>query len=264
MDDAEYIFKSEISEKKRISHSAFAKKGGRGSRKCSLPSDNLTKKQLKERNGKLMSIKLNEPTDWKKFKKLSHDLQLEYISNLKNVYEARNIDIANMFGISNKCFSAHIAAHLPELKQNHRGGGTSVMSKKWAAFISREDKAEQPTEACEGDIFSADSLPSEEEKVAHAETSSVKQGKLTVEKAAEMIKRRPNKALTADEAAELIRNYPGQVINLNGCIQLEGNPDEMFEKMRPIFDQRREYHFKLKWYDLEFHDEKEEEYLRDI
>lgn len=209
-----------------------------------------------------MSVKLNEPMSWEDFRKLSHDLQLEYIRNLKNKYEARNCDIANMLGTDKKNFSQFIAKNLPEIKQNHRGGGSRVMSDKWAAFMSAP--SEEPTADFVDDIFSDDSLPSEEEKVAPVETSSVKQGKLTVEKAAEMVKERPNKALTADEAAELFRNYPGKVINLNGCIQLEGNPNEMFELIRMIFNQRREYHFKLTWYDLEFHDEKEEEYLRDM
>lgn len=149
MNDCKYIFKKDISEKKQLSKSSHAKKGGRGSRKCSLPSDYLTKKQLKERNGKCVSIKLNEKMKWENFKQFDRTLQLEYIKNLKEKYEARNIDIANMLGTSYKNFSSYIARQLPEIKQSHRGGGTSVMSKKWLEFISQEtrDCVESNTEA---------------------------------------------------------------------------------------------------------------------
>lgn len=216
MGDAEFVFKSDVSEKKRIGNSAFTKKGGRGSRKCSLPSDYLTKKQLKERNGKVVSIKLNEPMSWNDFRHLSHDLQLEYIRNLKSKYEARNCDIANMFGIDPKCFSAHIAAHLPEIKQNHRGGGTRVMSDKWAAFMNAP--SEEPIADFVDDIFPEDSLPSEAENEAPAETSSVKQ----------------------DDTGVVLRN---------GSLFFEGFPYDVFVEAVKVLGNQKKYHINLFFYE---------------
>lgn len=216
MGDAEFVFKSDISEKKRISHSAFAKKGGRGSRKCSLPSDYLTKKQLKERNGKVVSVKLNEPMSWNDFRHLSHDLQLEYIRNLKDKYEARNCDIANMLGTDKKNFSQYIAKNLPEIKQNHRGGGTKVMSSKWAAFIGIVSK--EPTADFIDDIFSDDSLPSEEEKVAPAETSSVKQ----------------------DDTGVVLHN---------GSLYFEGLPYDVFVEAVKVLGNQKKYNINIFFYE---------------
>lgn len=57
MDDFTY----DCWQKKQLAQQARHRKRGSKSRKCSLPSDNLTKKQWKERNGKTLSINLNQP-----------------------------------------------------------------------------------------------------------------------------------------------------------------------------------------------------------
>lgn len=55
MDDFTY----DCWQKKQLAQQARHRKRGSKSRKCSLPSDSLTKKQWKERNGKTLSINLN-------------------------------------------------------------------------------------------------------------------------------------------------------------------------------------------------------------
>ena len=52
MDDFTY----DCWQKKQLAQQARHRKRGSKSRKCSLPSDNLTKKQWKERNGKTLAI----------------------------------------------------------------------------------------------------------------------------------------------------------------------------------------------------------------
>ena len=45
MTDAQYLFVSDSREKKSVARSAVHRKGGRKSKKCTLPSDSLTEKQ---------------------------------------------------------------------------------------------------------------------------------------------------------------------------------------------------------------------------
>ena len=71
MDDFTY----DCWQKKQLAQQARHRKRGSKSRKCSLPSDSLTKKQWKERNGKTLSINLNQPTSWEIFKEVSKQTQ---------------------------------------------------------------------------------------------------------------------------------------------------------------------------------------------
>lgn len=105
MDDAEYLFHQTSKSAKRLARGAYAKKNGCRSKKCSLPSDKLTKKQLKERNGKVMSYNLSKPMDWKTFKSLDKDTKTEYLYRLVHVHHARAKDVAEMFGIHHNYFS---------------------------------------------------------------------------------------------------------------------------------------------------------------
>ena len=105
MSDAEYLFNERMYSGKRIARGAFAKKGGSRSKRCSLPSDKLTEKQLKERNGKIMSYNLSKPMDWKTFKSLDDETQSQYLYGLVRKYHARAKDVAEMFGINQNYFS---------------------------------------------------------------------------------------------------------------------------------------------------------------
>ena len=51
MDDAEYIFLADSREKKNIAHSAYHRKGGSKSRRCTLPHEKMTKGELKRMSG---------------------------------------------------------------------------------------------------------------------------------------------------------------------------------------------------------------------
>lgn len=86
-------------QKKQLAQQARHRKCGSKSRKCSLPSDSLTKKQWKERNGKTLSINLNQPTSWEVFKEVSKPTQEEYLNHLLAVYGANATSLAAMFHV---------------------------------------------------------------------------------------------------------------------------------------------------------------------
>lgn len=134
MTDERFVFQQDVKERSKMKTGAFHKKNGCKSKKCTLPSDRLTASQKKKLNGECMSIKMNEPYhNWKDFKRLSIDMQRNYISNLVVEHQARSKDIAEMFNISPTTFSQYCIKFSPRIKFN----GGRVMNEKWLDFITK-------------------------------------------------------------------------------------------------------------------------------
>jgi len=78
MNDFDY----DCMQKKRIARGAFAhisrKRGG-----CTLPSDNLTAKQRREKNGEVKSYNIARPMPWPEFKAMPEDLKREFLRNMQ-------------------------------------------------------------------------------------------------------------------------------------------------------------------------------------
>lgn len=76
-------FNYDCMQKKRIARGAFAhisrKRGG-----CSLPSDTLTEKQRKEKNGEVKSYNITRPMPWHEFKAMPEDLKREFFRNMQS------------------------------------------------------------------------------------------------------------------------------------------------------------------------------------
>ena len=87
-------------QKKRIAAGARHMKRGSRSKRCSLPSDNLTPAQLKRRNGPVSTYKLDAPMRWDDFKAMPVDLQKKYVDSLHKNYGATGRMIAKMLGVS--------------------------------------------------------------------------------------------------------------------------------------------------------------------
>lgn len=100
MTDEKYTLISDIKSKKAAARGAFARKGGSKSKRCSLPSDNLTPAQLKRRNSQVSTVKLNQPITYAEFQTLTPSLKFLYLDNLIHHYKARRVDIVAMLGIA--------------------------------------------------------------------------------------------------------------------------------------------------------------------
>ena len=92
-------------QKKRIAAGARHMKRGSRSKRCSLPSDNLTPAQLKRRNGPVLTYNLNAPMDWGTYKLLTLDMKKQYLSNLIE-HRIPNSWIADLFRVSEATVSA--------------------------------------------------------------------------------------------------------------------------------------------------------------
>lgn len=137
-------FEFDIMQKKNIANSARKQKIGTRSKKCSLPSDRLTNKQWKERNGEVMSYNLSKPIEWGEFKALPNEIQEEYLVGLQKKYSVTATDIAKMFGVKPLTVTRHVVAK--ELNVSfHRGRSMSAEQRtEFAKFLSgdvtREDE----------------------------------------------------------------------------------------------------------------------------
>lgn len=96
MNDFDY----DVMLKKRIARGAIAKKNGCKSKKCTLPQDYMTAAELKRRNGKTATYEMNKPMKWQEFKSAPADIQKEYVTRLRDCYNASDAKIAEMLGVS--------------------------------------------------------------------------------------------------------------------------------------------------------------------
>lgn len=127
-------FDYENMQKKITARGAYHKKNGSKSKKCTMPSDYMTKAQREALNGPFTTIFLNQPMDWETFKGLSDTLKVKYIENLRSTYRANAAMLAQMFGVGDDT----VARMLKKigLKPGKRGGdgGSKLYKQKMAAW----------------------------------------------------------------------------------------------------------------------------------
>lgn len=136
MDDFTY----DCWQKKQLAQQARHRKRGSKSRKCSLPSDNLTKKQWKERNGKTLSINLNQPTSWEIFKEVSKPTQEEYLNHLLAIYGANATSLAAMFHVQPLTIRRFIQTNGLAVKFPVGHSMNAEQREAWGQFLKGEVK----------------------------------------------------------------------------------------------------------------------------
>lgn len=106
MTDERFVFIDEAREKKITARNARYKRthNGRGGA-VKLPSDYMTRKELKAMNGEVVSYRLNSPMKWKEFKSLPDDIKTVYIKALREKYNVLDRDIAKMMGVTSQTVS---------------------------------------------------------------------------------------------------------------------------------------------------------------
>lgn len=109
MTDEKYVFTQDSQTKKNIARSASKRRthNGKGGR-VRLPSDNLSKKELKAMSGECKSYRLNEPMNYREFKAMPDDLKVTYIKLLREKYGVPDCKIADMMGLNKVTFSQEI------------------------------------------------------------------------------------------------------------------------------------------------------------
>jgi len=128
-------FDYDVMQKKRTATGAFHRKGGSKSKKCSLPSDNLTEAQRRKLNGPAITVQLGVPLGWKDFKGLTDSLKKTYLMDLHNSYHPSGAMLAGMLGVSNRTVVNEL--HRLGIPVGKPGGGRDRKQKAmWDAFCN--------------------------------------------------------------------------------------------------------------------------------
>lgn len=93
-------FTDDVRERKNLSRAARYRKNGSKSRKCPLPQDYMTKKELQAMNGNVESYSLGVAKSYKEYSILPNDLKKQYVNFLCDRFKISQRQFASMLGVS--------------------------------------------------------------------------------------------------------------------------------------------------------------------
>lgn len=140
-------YQETIAERKSMANSARRRVNGSKSRKCSLPSDNLTPAQKRKLNGPCVTYAINRPMDWETFKAMPKDLKADHISYIQTRFEVGVATIGQtVFGIAQPTLRAYLANNGIHYDAHHRSSAAKVMAlRNWVNEVEEEPVIAAPT-----------------------------------------------------------------------------------------------------------------------
>lgn len=138
MNNETYTFIQTQKERNSMRHGAFARKDGSKSKRCSLPSDNLSPAQKRKLNGPIESINLNQTMTFIELKGVSPSLQSAYLHHLVDDLGARRMDLEEMLGVSTPTLSRLFRAMPDPPTFKKRGKGSRQADPRWVEFIGAQ------------------------------------------------------------------------------------------------------------------------------
>jgi hypothetical protein len=117
-------------QKKRIASGAAHRKRGAKSKKCTLPHDNLTKKELRALSGEVKTYNIHQRLAWAQFKELPDDLAAEHIAYLVDTFGANIGAIAAALGVCYDSVFKYLKSKGIKLKKR-----VFIETPEWLAFI---------------------------------------------------------------------------------------------------------------------------------
>lgn len=206
MNDIEFILKEDIKKKKQAGSGYRYKKNGSKSKKCSLPSDNLSKKELNKMNGECKVYNLSEKMNYSNFCAMPFDLQVKYLEMLRDKFGANQTDIAKMMNVAPSTLASHRYKFLNNKPVFPSSNRPRLDKDAWNRFINGE-KAED-TVAAEPDEKLVDACSVDDS----ADTTFLPYNKVA-------------------SKADIV----------NGSMNLKGKAEDIFRKMMDILGCENEY-----------------------
>lgn len=206
MNDIEFILKEDIKKKKQAGSGYRYKKNGSKSKKCSLPSDNLSKKELNKMNGECKVYNLSEKMNYSNFCAMPFDLQVKYLEMLRDKFGANQTDIAKMMNVAPSTLASHRYKFLNNKPVFPSSNRPRLDKDAWNRFINGE-KAED-TVAAEPDEKLVDACSVDDS----ADTTFLPYNKVA-------------------SKADIV----------NGSMNLKGKAEDIFRKMADILGCENEY-----------------------
>ena len=173
-------FFDDLRDRKAEASGARHKVSGAKSKKCTLPSDNLTATEKRKLNGPVVTYAVNQPMSWERFKTLPHDVQQAHLDFLFNRFGVGACTIGHVvFGLSKPTAPAYFAKkhlHVP----NCRGSAPQANVAAMEAWVRGEP--EEAAEESTPEELTHEELTHEEAAPAATHTGAVlKRMALTLE-----------------------------------------------------------------------------------
>ena len=117
MDDGKYLFISDVKERKTIARNSRYKKNGCKSKKCTLPSDYMTRKEIAAMNSECITCDFNKFYTWSEFQKFKDSTKIDYIESLASKYNCSLDAIGTIvFELSTSALSNYISKNQLSVK----------------------------------------------------------------------------------------------------------------------------------------------------
>ena len=206
MNDVEFILKEDIKEKKQAGRRDYNKKNGSKSKKCHLPSDSLSKKEIEKMNGECKVYNLSKPMSYSNFCAMPVDLQIKYLETLRVKFGASQTDISKMMGVADTTLASHRAKFLDSKPVFKSYKHSRLDVEAWNRFIN-EEKA----------------VVAEKEETANYDNKKVEDDN------------------SADTAFLPYNKVASKADIANGSMNLKGKAEDIFRKMTDILGCENEY-----------------------
>ena len=206
MNDVEFILKEDIKEKKQAGRGYYHKKNGSKSKKCRLPSDSLSKKEIEKMNGECKVYNLSKPMSYSNFCAMPVDLQIKYLETLRVKFGASQTDISKMMGVADTTLASHRAKFLDSKPVFKSYKHSRLDVEAWNRFIN-EEKA----------------VVAEKEETANYDNKKVEDDN------------------SADTAFLPYNKVASKADIANGSMNLKGKAEDIFRKMTDILGCENEY-----------------------
>lgn len=139
MNDVEFILKEDIKEKKQAGRGYYHKKNGSKSKKCRLPSDSLSKKEIEKMNGECKVYNFNKPMSYSNFCAMPVDLRIKYLEMLRDKFGANQTEISKMMGVADTTLASHRAKFLDSKPVFRSYKHSRLDVEAWNKFINGEE-----------------------------------------------------------------------------------------------------------------------------
>lgn len=138
-------FDFDIVEKKRMVRGARCKKNGSKSKRCTLPSDNLTPAQRKALDGPVSSYSMNQTMGWDVFKSIPKDLQQSYIDTLQSRFGVPVSTISReLFGLSTYGLRSYLTRNGMRFIAGQGKRLSAEARQLWEDFLNGGERQEEP------------------------------------------------------------------------------------------------------------------------
>ena len=229
MSDEEWEYKQDCKDKKITARSARNKRthNGKGGA-VKLPSDYLSKKELKAMNGPVESYRMNDPMSWEEFKKLPDDLKVTYIKALREKYKVPDAMLAECMGISGQVFGKWMRCY-----GLGTGKGSGAAGRHWY------NTPDHDRFVAWWNGVSLETINSESEETVETPVE-------IVEEPADVQESVEQKPVPKNNDENESRCETRCAVPTNGYLTFEGNIDDILRSVRTLLDGRK-VHIKVEW-----------------